>query len=741
MLNPPAKHSFDRIGSGPLLQSRMSALLLTPYGVKAGIGRLFVACAGMLLGLVCAAPRLGASGMEPWRPVDAAQLQEKKPLLDPNAAAEVLDWTLKVDDSDRPQHSTMHEYIRYKIFDPDRAVNLTRVSATGFSNNGSDYKNVDVRARLILPDGTKKEFGKESIQERDLQKGASNGSWVSRVFGNSGVQVKEKFLAIGGIEPGSIVEFQFQTWQDYPGTFYAFLLQRNGVPVRRLKFEQVFADSGRFSTSPTLLNTSGLDVKETANSDKTSITVTAANLPAFENETLDGPIYSRVLTFIGNYRPRDERLITVHPFKSREFAPGSSPWVAFATMGYVSEQDVTRPTPELKTLADTVTAGAASDDERAGRIHRYVRDLFQKFRKGSQNGAYRTNAAWPEAGDVAEYAKHPEERFWPVNFLQLAVALDREAGLQTQVLLLPDYNFVYFSPKLTSNVFLPGVCARVLVAGTWRYSMPQADVPLPFDTLPWYNRGGVALVAEDGKADFVDVPEAPASETGTTNSGKLELGADGSLGGRCTRVVTGEVASRLRKEMANDSPDSVKRRLGDALREEFKADSAEIVSVDGLDDPDKPVSFDYNLHWDDYAEATKDRIIFRPSVFHGLSNSLFSDDIRRNRIIFPYKWTDKDNLTLQLPQGYAFEAPAMPPSQPGQVFDYEVSISVYRKSNRIAFSRMFTNNAEALPPGSYGVVKQWFDAMAQSDGHELILVKAQKPDGASAAGPPKAAPQ
>lgn len=273
------------------------------------------------------------------------------------------------------------------------------------------------------------------------------------------------------------------------------------------------------------------------------------------------------------------------------------------------------------------------------------------------------------------------------------------------------------------------------------YSMPQADAPLPFDSLPWYNRGGVALVALDGKAEFVDVPEAPASETGVTNSGKLELGADGSLGGRCSRIVAGEIAAHLRQEMGNEATDAVKRRIGDSLRGEYKADTVDVASLDGLGEPDKPVSFDYDIHWDNYAEATKERIIFRPSVFHGLPNALFSDDIRHNRIVFPYKWTDRDDLTIQLPQGYTFEAPSMPPSLPGAVFDYEISISVLKKANRLIFSRSFTNNAEALPATAYAAVKRWFDTMEQSDGHELILLKAPKAEGTGAAGPSHAASQ
>jgi hypothetical protein len=672
--------------------------------------------------------------MQPWRPVDAAQLREKQPALSPDAPAEVLDWSITVDDSQRPQQSTIYEYVRYKIFDPEKAVNLTRVSATRFSSGGSDYKNVDVRARLVLPDGTSKEFGKESLQERDLQKSGGEKTWISRLLGTSGVEVREKFLAIGGIVPGSVVEFQFQTKQDNPGSFYAFLLQRRSVPVRRLRFEQVFAATHLFSASPTLLNVSGLDVKETADAKKTSLIVNAANLPGFEDEPFEGPIYSRVLTYIGKYRSRNERLITNYPFESRDFGPNAGPWVGYATMAYVAEQDVTRPSKILKKLADSVTIGATSDQDRARRIHDYVHDLYLRFTKGTRQSTYRGNGAWPIAEYVAEYDKHPEQLFRPVNFLHLAVALYREAGFETQVLMLPNYDFVFFSQRLTSDVFLPDACARVRVAGVWMYSMPAAGIPLAFGALPWQNRGGVALVAQDSKAEFVDVAEAPASETCVANSGTFDLRADGGLSGKCRRTISGEIAARVRQNMSTENMDGVKRRLGDGLREELKAESASVVSVDGLGDPEKPVSIEYDIHWDNYAEVSKDRIIFRPSVFHGLTQSPFSADTRHNRIVFPYKWTEQDNSTLQLPEGFALESPSTPPSQPGKALDYSISISLLRKTNQLVLKRSFTSNAEAFNASAYSAVKEWFDSMAQSDGHELILVKGPNSEAKSADG-------
>src|ERR1700677_688282 len=164
----------------------MNPFPLTLDWVKRDNGEFLRISAPVALALCLLSPNLEAIGMEAWWPVDAGQLQEQASTLSPGAAAEVLDWKIEEDDSQLPLQSDYHEYIRYKIFDPERAANITRVSETMASYDGTSLVDMTLRARLILPDGTRKEFGKESIQERDLQRNGSEKSWVTRLFGSSG---------------------------------------------------------------------------------------------------------------------------------------------------------------------------------------------------------------------------------------------------------------------------------------------------------------------------------------------------------------------------------------------------------------------------------------------------------------------------------------------------------------------------------------------------------------------------
>jgi hypothetical protein len=665
--------------------------------------------------------------MEPWWPVDTTQLKETAPALSPDAPAEVLDWKIEVDDRARPSASTVHQYIRYKIFDPEKAAAITRVSQSNFSYEGSELLGTEMKARLIRPDGTIREFGKESVQERDLSRNGREKTWLTRLFGSSGIEVKEKFLATGGIEPGSVLEFQFMSTQRFPGTYFSLILQREGIPVRRVRLEQTLADPLMLTPLPVILNAAGLNVKLSGDVKKKAIVITAENLPGYSNEPFQAPIFNRALTYFGSYRWRNLRLLTNESFDARHIDGKEGPWAGFTAIAYIFEQDVTRTTKAIKRLSDEVTAGAQSDEERARRVHSYVQGRLLAFLKTPRTAMMRNDVAMPMSEDVANFEKNPGEFIRPMNFVYLAIALYRAAGLEAQMILLPRNDTVLFSPKMDSETFLPDSCVRVRVAGKWIFSKPSESPLVAFGYLPSENRGGEGLVVQDRKVEFIEIPESAASESVATNSGHLELGADGQLSGSCRRSLTGQLALNLRRLLKGKKTEDLHRELGDMLKEEFKADVVDVKSVEGFDDPEAPLTVDYSLHIADYAEVTKQRVIFRANVFHGLTPSPFSSDTRHNSIVFPYKWSERDELNLQLPQGYVFESPSSPPSQPGNVLNYTIAMSRSPKKNKLVVNRAFDCNAEEFPASSYATVKKWFDSMAQSDGHELILVRVPTP--------------
>jgi hypothetical protein len=151
----------------------------------------------------------GAAPKMTWRPVTPAELAETAPQIESDVPAEVVFWTIETDDSEFPTQRRITEYIRYKIFAPDKVESITRISQLAAAEGGVDMKRLELMARLTLPNGTVKEFGKDAIQERSVSRSAGEQTFLQRVFGGDDKETKEKFIAVSGVEAGAILEYMF----------------------------------------------------------------------------------------------------------------------------------------------------------------------------------------------------------------------------------------------------------------------------------------------------------------------------------------------------------------------------------------------------------------------------------------------------------------------------------------------------------------------------------------------------
>ena len=172
-----------------------------------------------------------------WDPVSPADLAPGGPTIDPDAPAEAIFRRIDVDDSNFPSHRTVTEYVRYRIFDPEKATDLTRVAQQSVSVNGDETRgNVEMSARLTLPNGVVREFGKEAIRERAVLRRGAEQTWMQRLMGNTGVEVQEKFLAVTGIEQGAVLEIQTSHSETAVPWMYSAMLQQAAAPAREMDF-------------------------------------------------------------------------------------------------------------------------------------------------------------------------------------------------------------------------------------------------------------------------------------------------------------------------------------------------------------------------------------------------------------------------------------------------------------------------------------------------------------------------
>jgi len=690
--------------------------------------RIELASGLLLAALVWAlSPPARADDLPKWDPVTQADLAGTQSAAYPDAPAEVLSWKLGIDDSNLTHERAVTEYIRYKVYDPSRAADITRIAAIEASVEDIKISDVTIHGRLTLPGGTVREIGQDSIHKRPLVKRATEETFVQRMFGNEGLVANEQFVAVEGMKPGSVLEFQLVSKLEL-GPSFIQTLQKPNIPVRRVDCTVHLYQGREFDGAAFVVNPGGLPVDQSFDKSHGIYHVSAANLPPLVDEPLSPSIISRSVT-VFDYED-STMLLTRHPNKLSpvKVDAGDGPWAPVAAKISLIEEDATMvPTESVANRVKGLIAGAASETEKARRIHNFVRDVYTRFRAvpaGSRPLV--SHYADMPLDLVMSFDEHPKATVTETDFLWLELAMDREAGLEAEAVLLPDRNVMPFNPRLHSALFLPRPAVRVRVDGAWRLSLSNVPQLFPFGWIPARYQSGAGLIVKRGAQEFVEVQPASAAQSTVEQTGTFALAPDGSLAGHGRRRLTGAPAIALRPRARNASEARFKETLLAHLKTQFPGAEVSVTSVAGMSDPDVPVEYEFDLKWPDYATATKTRLIFKPFATHGQAPSPFDAAVRKNSVQFPFRWREIDDVSLQLPEGYALEAPSAPQSAlVGDVLAYKVAIRPLAKANGIHIQRDFVSDVDDVPAKAYPTLKKWYELVAQGDAHELVLAKSK----------------
>ena len=710
-----------------------------------------------LLCCVC----LSIFAKDEWLPISEEEKASKQAALVPEAPAEVLFRRISIDERDMPTERVVKEYIRYKIYSLDKSLPYTRLSKL-FSDAGSSKATVKLSARLILPDGTVKVFGKEAIQERVVNESAGEKSLLRRLLGSSTPVVKEKFLAISGIEAGSILEYQAEVSSSTFNLYYLYLLQSPELPTRRAELLCNYLHSEKYRYRCFAINHQIGNSKLEIPQGKDFVKISATDLPPLPREPLSGTPGDYALTLFSSYDvvesrgyPRNvHKAYTVNLIKE-------GPWSAVAMKMFSKQEDCAYPTKHLKQVTADLVAGAATPLEKAQRIHRFVTHLYQEHRLLPQRKPFNPETIEEAAGpihsldELLDYAKLPDiPRVTSSEYLWLAMAMYECAGLECRGLLLSDRRLLRFHPRMSSPLLLPNMAAAVKIGDNWLFSMPHSLVPLPFDSTPWYCEAQPALWSRVGPQEFVDINPSPARFTLVGNAARLQLLPDGSLEGTGKRIYSGHAAEAMRGSINKKaSPKAYFSRLLNAefrklvaaaaktAQEETLEESEEkpetqddrapivITHVKGVKDPEEHIEIAYTIRLPGFAFSAGQRLIIRPSIFRSEASALFSSSTRTTDIQFPFKLQELDDVIITLPPGLEPEGIEQPASAKTDTQFFRTQFSYDAAKHALKLRREFNSELLLAKPTSYPAIKAFYDQMAQADRQEILL----KRTGAAAA--------
>jgi len=624
-----------------------------------------------------------------WRPVSPEDLASKTPVVEPDADAEAVFWEVRVDDSSADGLSLRH-YVRVKIF-TDRGVEQFSKYDIVFNK---DTRIKDVEARILKEDGTATYLKKEDVIERDIVKA-------------NGIKVRAKTFALPNLQVGSIFEYRYREVIDNAEANMRLIFQRE-LPLRTISYlVKPFAGTRGMYYEPFHVGDTKFEKEKSG-----FYRATMNNVPAFKEEPSMLPeddVRSWIYIY---YAYGDDRKDPVEYWKS------------INKYHYDHTKETFKANDEIKRIVAELIAGATTDDEK---LHR----IFDWTKKNIRNLQYAPTVVqedWKKAYESKSPGDTIKLKFgYGQQITYVFGAMARAAGFDVREAFSGSRAEMIFDPRVpNASLMLNSFFAAVKLGEKWQFFNPSSFYS-PYGMLGWATEGQTGMITDDKGPIWVPLALAEPGASMEKRSGKFKILPDGSLEGEGRIEYTGHQAATIKSINRGDSDVEREKYLKDKIKSMILGTAEiETFTMENLDDPEKPVVYTFKIKVPDYASRTGKRIFFQPNVFERSSKPRFVSNARKYDVYISYPYSESDNITLELPEGFALEsadAPAAIKDKQG-ISTHETVMAVTKDGRSLLYKRTFAfgnNGFIEFPVSAYPILKQLFEAFNKADVHQLTL--------------------
>ncbi len=645
----------------------------------------------LLMGIT--ALSLQATFLLEWKPVDAADLTLKEPRVEKDADAEALFWDVWVMDelAGGYPHSVLSHYIRLKIFTERGRDAHSTVDLPYFSGK---IRIADVGGRTIKADGTILELKKDAVFDRTLVKAG-------------GIKVQAKSFAMPGVEPGAIIEYRWREYRDEQLANYVRLPFQREFPVEMVRYHIKPLQSAYFPYGMRTMPFHCHSSEFAAEKDGFYVT-SLANVPALSEEP-HMPPENMVSAWMLVYYSAN------HNLKPEQY------WKTYGKSQYERYKPWLKVNGEVKSTAESIVNGAASDEERLRRLFAYCRTKIKNLHSESVSAEERADASRNKT--PADTIKQGAGTGFDIDMAFAALAT--AAGFDTHVAQLGDRSDMTFNTGFADSYFLRGFDIAVNLQGKWLFFDP-ASTYIPYGMLSWREEAEDALILDAKEPQFVKTPLSPPERSRRRRTGQFTLAEDGTLEGSVRLEYTGHEATARRYGIQSDSAEQRMERVREMVKNSMNTAEVSEIQVENETDPEKPLVYAYHVKVPGYAQRTGKRLFLQMAYFQFNSQPMFSTATRKYPIYFDYPWSEDDSVEIQMPAGFELDHAEAPGSLTfGDAGKYDVQVAV-TKSKKLLYTRKFSlgeHGLVQLRAEVYPQVKQVFDRVHEADNHALTLKK------------------
>lgn len=625
-----------------------------------------------------------------WREVTQAELQMKTPVVEADADAEAIFWEVWLDDKKAGKLSYNH-YVRVKIFTERGREKFSKFDIPFYK--GKKVENV--AARVIKSDGSIITLQPGDIFERDIVR-ANN------------VKVKAKSFAVPGIEPGVIVEYQYsETFKGDSASGERLIFQRD-IPMQRVTYYVRPYKGMTLNFVP--FNTANVNFTE--NSDRFFVG-NMTNVPALKEEPYMPPEDQVRLWTLLSYAPLNI---------NNQMLGSMVGWSFFANRYSGLHNLMTKSNKNIKKLADEITAGAASEDEKLRKIYSYVQTQIKNISYDTALSEEQREKI--DIDRIEDIVKERAGNAFHVNLLFGALA--SAAGLDTRLFYSSNRSEIFFNPdKVSNGSFLHNAGVAVKIGNNWMYFDPGTPY-LGFGDMFWHDQDTVGMLIETNGHSWIKTPLTEWSKSLSKRRGKFKLTEDGTLEGEVRIEFSGQAAIARREGGFRESQTKREDDFRDEIKQRISTAEVSALSVENFTDASKPLTYIYKVRIPNYAQKTGKRLFIQPGFFEYGSNAVFSSATRTHNIFFPYPWSEHDEVEIELPNGLALDNADSPAdvADPSKIGVLKVSIQIDKTKNVLIYNRDFYfggNGKIYFPVSVYQPLKNLFDAFHKADTHVITL--------------------
>jgi hypothetical protein len=655
----------------------------------------------LIAGSIISQARAVGDNWNDWRPIDPAHLAQKEPVVEKDADAEALFWEVRVADEleGASPRTVLSHYIRIKIFTERGRESQSRIDIPFGKVLGREIKIKDIAGRTIKPDGSIIELKKDDVYERTIIKA-------------SGLKVKAKSFAMPGVEPGAIIEYRWREVRGDQLSMYDRLELSREIPVQSVKYyikpftDPLFPYGMRIKTF--YAQTSPF-AKEKNGFFSTSLT----NVPAFRAEPHMPPEYA--------VRP----WMLVYYSEDRKLQPDQY-WKDYGKRVYERTRSLMKVNDEVRRAAADIIGDAQMPEQKLERLFDFCRAKIKRIYDDASGLTAEERAKLKENRSPSDTLKRGMGTDLDIDTLFAALAT--AAGFEARVYCTYDREDIYFDKGFPDDYFIDPAGIAVRVGDGWRFYNP-ASTYVPHGMLRWQEEGQEALIADPREPVWTVTPLSAPERSMEKRTARLSLGEDGTLEGDVRIEYTGHLAVEMKEYNDDDSPAEREETLRNRIKARMSTAEVSNISIENVTDPIKPFVYSFHVRVPGYAQRTGKRLFLQPAFFQFNVAPRFPTSARRHEIYFHYPWSEQDEVSIKLPDGFVLDNPDAPARfGAGQLSQYDVTLGLTKDNRTLIYKRKFFFGGGGrdylrlrFPATAYDRLKIYFDELNKQDNHVLSL--------------------